>query len=67
MATDSGAMDVGQIMHAADRAAGLTKQLLAFSRREAIRPEVLELNVVVSEMGALVRQLVEEAVEIDVS
>lgn len=49
-----------QIAKAADRAASLTRQLLIFSRRQPTQPRVLDLNVVVSEMGKLVKRLVRE-------
>jgi signal transduction histidine kinase/CheY-like chemotaxis protein len=45
--------DVGQIQRAAERAAGLTRQLLAFARREVIQPQVLDLNHVVTELQQL--------------
>jgi two-component system cell cycle sensor histidine kinase/response regulator CckA len=41
--------DVGEIRAAAERASGLTKQILAFSRRQALRPELLSLNRVISD------------------
>lgn len=49
-----------QIAKAADRAASLTRQLLIFSRRQATQPRVLDLNMVVSEMGKLLKRLVRE-------
>ncbi len=45
--------DVEQIQHAAERAARLTRQLLAFGRREVLRPEVLNLNDVVTDVQRL--------------
>lgn len=49
-----------QIAKAADRAASLTRQLLIFSRRQATQPRVVDLNMVVSEMGKLLKRLVRE-------
>ena len=52
-----------QIHKAADRAAALTRQLLAFSRRQVLQPKVLDLNVLVTEMGRLLERLIREDVE----
>jgi signal transduction histidine kinase/CheY-like chemotaxis protein len=52
-----------QIAHAANRAATLTQQLLAFSRRQVLEPEVLDLNRVVLETGSLLRPLIGEDID----
>jgi PAS domain S-box-containing protein len=52
-----------EISKAADRAAVLTRQLLAFSRKQVLQPKVLDLNSVVSEMEKLLRRLIGEDVE----
>ncbi|HLL68301.1 MAG TPA: ATP-binding protein [Micromonosporaceae bacterium] len=50
--------DIGQIRQAAERAAGLTRQLLSFARREVVQPQVVNLNDIVRGMaGALRRTL----------
>jgi PAS domain S-box-containing protein len=54
--------DVLEIQEAADRAAAFTRQLLAFSRRQLLQPEVLDLNGVVGGMEMMVRRLVGEDV-----
>jgi PAS domain S-box-containing protein len=54
--------DVLEIQSAADRAAAFTRQLLAFSRRQLLQPEVLELNGVITGMETMVRRLVGEDV-----
>jgi PAS domain S-box-containing protein len=59
--------DIEEISKAADRAAGLTRQLLAFSRRQLLAPQVLELNSVVVNMDKLLRRLIGEDVELIVS
>ena len=51
-----------QILKAAERAAALTRQLLAFSRLQVLQPRMLDLNVVVSEMEDLLRRLIGEGV-----
>jgi len=49
-----------QIEKAADRAASLTRQLLAFSRMQVLQPKVLDLNSLVAEMCSLLKRLVRE-------
>ena len=49
-----------QIESAADRAASLTRQLLAFCRMQVLQPKILDLNVLVSEMCKLLRRLTRE-------
>src|SRR5207249_11124676 len=55
---------VEEVKKAADRAAGLTRQLLAFSRKQVLAPRVLDLNFVVSNMMQLVRRLIGEDIEL---
>ncbi len=56
--------DVEQIQHAAESAASLTRQLLAFSRRQVLQPEILDLNVVVGSIESLLRRLIGEQVQL---
>ena len=49
-----------EIQKAGDRAATLTRQLLAFSRKQLLRPETLDLNRVVSEMHTMLSRLIGE-------
>ena len=58
--------DLGEIKRAADRAAELTKQLLAFGRRQVLNPRPLDLNTVVAEVGALLQRLLGDHVELDI-
>ena len=53
-----------RIGSAADRAAALTRQLLAFGRRQVLEPRVLNLNAVVAEMDKIVRRVVTEDIQI---
>ncbi len=54
--------DVDEIHQAADRAAALTQQLLAFSRRQVLQPKVIDLNALVSNVEKLLRRLIGEDV-----
>ncbi len=53
-----------EILHAADRAAGLTSQLLAFSRRQVFQPKVLSLPSVLASMDKMLRRIIGEDVEL---
>jgi signal transduction histidine kinase/CheY-like chemotaxis protein len=52
-----------QIRKTSDRAASLTRQMLAFSRMQVLQPKVLDLNELIAEMGKLLRRLVREDIE----
>jgi PAS domain S-box-containing protein len=56
--------NVEQIQTAAERAASLTRQLLAFSRKQVLQPRVLDLNEVVSGMIQMVSRLIDENIEL---
>ena len=56
--------DIEQISLAAEKAAHLTHQLLAFARREVIQPEVVDLNDVVGDVEQLLRRTLGEQVEL---
>jgi PAS domain S-box-containing protein len=57
--------DLEQIRQAGERAASLTRQLLAFSRQQVLEPRVLDLNAVVSGLLTLLRRLVGGRIEIE--
>jgi two-component system cell cycle sensor histidine kinase/response regulator CckA len=57
--------DVRQIQRAAERTATVTAQLLAFSRRQILRPTVLELDEVVAELLPVLRRTLGEACTVD--
>jgi two-component system cell cycle sensor histidine kinase/response regulator CckA len=56
--------DADEILAAADRAAELTRQLLAFARRQVLSPEVVDLNEVVESTSTLLRRMIGERVEL---
>ena len=56
--------DIAQIQRAGARATELTHQLLAFGRREVVRPQVLDLNVVVTEVEQLLQRTLGEHVQL---
>jgi signal transduction histidine kinase len=55
-----------EIRHAADRAVALTRQLLVFSRRQAVQLVVLDLNEVMKDLDKMLRRLVDENVELTI-
>jgi CheY-like chemotaxis protein len=50
--------NVEEIIKAAERASGLTQQLLAFSRKKPLQPKILDLNSLVIDMGQMLRRLI---------
>jgi PAS domain S-box-containing protein len=56
--------DLTEIKRAADRAAELTKQLLAFGRRQMLQPRPLDLNAAVSEIGSLLQRVLGDQIEL---
>ena len=63
---DSDYDDIQQIRSNSNRAAGLTRQLLAFSRQQTLRPQVLQLPDVISEVSNLLKRLLGETVRLQV-
>lgn len=55
--------DVQEMLNAADRAADLTRQLLAFSRRQVLKPKILDPNAVVRGLEKMLRRLIGEQIE----
>jgi PAS domain S-box-containing protein len=58
---------VEEIKKAGNRATSLTRQLLAFSRKQVLQPKVLELNAVVADMDNMLQRLIGEHIEMRVS
>jgi len=56
--------ELAEILKAGARATDLTRQLLAFSRRQILVPKVLDLNTVVGDMGNILRRLIGEHIEL---
>lgn len=58
---------IEQIKKAGERAAVLTRQLLAFSRRQVLQPKVLDLNTSVNSIGKMLQRLIGEDIELVLS
>ena len=56
--------ELAQIKHAAERATTLTRQLLAFSRKQMLQPRVLDINAAVREAGSLLGRLIGEDIQL---
>ncbi len=65
--TDPAFQDIMNIKQNANRAAGLVRQLLAFSRQQTLRPQVLSLNDVLTDLSILLGRLIGEKIALDVS
>ncbi len=64
--TDPSFQDIMQIKQNANRAASLVRHLLAFSRKQTLRPQVLDLGEVLSDLTMLLRRLIGEKVTLNV-
>jgi two-component system cell cycle sensor histidine kinase/response regulator CckA len=58
--------DLMAIKNSANRAAGLTRQLLAFSRRQTLRPQLLEITTHIDDLTVLLKRLIGEQITLDV-
>jgi two-component system, cell cycle sensor histidine kinase and response regulator CckA len=56
--------DIEELRKSADRATSLTRQLLAFARKQMIEPRIVNLNQLVGDMGGFIRRLVGELIEL---
>lgn len=65
-ANDSLRRNTEQVLKASSRAASLTRQLLAFSRKQVLSPVVLDLNAVVEEAAEMLKRLIGEDVDLQV-
>ncbi len=64
--TDPSFQDIMQIKQNANRAASLVRHLLAFSRKQTLRPQVLDVGEVLSDLKMLLRRLIGEKINLDV-
>jgi PAS domain S-box-containing protein len=55
---------IQEIIRAGERAASLTRQLLAFSRKQVLQPQLIELNSILSDLGNMLARLIGEDVDI---
>ncbi|HEY1204612.1 MAG: PAS domain S-box protein [Bryobacteraceae bacterium] len=62
--TDPGRVNLIEIRKAGDRAAALTHQLLAFSRRQVLQPQILDLNALVADAEKMLRRVISEDIEV---
>jgi two-component system cell cycle sensor histidine kinase/response regulator CckA len=63
---DPGREDLLEVRKASERAASLTRQLLAFSRRQVMQPKVLDLHAVVGDIAGMLRRLIGEDITLEV-
>jgi signal transduction histidine kinase len=64
---DSNRMALEQILRASERAASLTRQLLAFSRKQQVQQKIVDVNAVVQGMMTMLRRLIGEDIELHVA
>ena len=57
-------LNLKEIRKAGDRAAALTRQLLAFSRKQVLQPKILDLNAIISELEKMLRRLIGEDIDL---
>ncbi len=62
---DGLAHDVEQIRRASERAASLTRQLLAFSRRQFLQPQVIDVNTLVGNLATMLHRLIGEDIQLE--
>ncbi len=66
-AGDPSFADIMQIKQNANRAANLVRQLLAFSRKQTLQPEILDITDVLAELSNLIRRLIGENIELKIN
>jgi two-component system, cell cycle sensor histidine kinase and response regulator CckA len=58
--------ELEEVLHASERAAALTRQMLAFSRRSVLRPRIIDVNEVLERMIPMLSRLIREDIELSV-
>jgi two-component system cell cycle sensor histidine kinase/response regulator CckA len=58
--------DIGEISKAGQRAAALTRQLLAFGRKQILQPKILDLNAVITNLDHMLRRIIGEDIQLDI-
>jgi two-component system cell cycle sensor histidine kinase/response regulator CckA len=61
------AADLREILNAGERARGLTSQLLAFSRTQVLKPQILDLNAIISEVERMLRRVIAEDIRFEIA
>jgi signal transduction histidine kinase/CheY-like chemotaxis protein len=61
---DPGYKEALHVLHATEKAAGLTNQLLAFGRKQVLAPRILDLNAVIRDLDRMVRKLIREDIDL---
>jgi PAS domain S-box-containing protein len=61
-----GAEELGEIVHAAEQASALTRQMLAFSRRQVMHAKVIDLNQIVAEMQSMLQRIIGDDISVGV-
>ncbi|HEX6026931.1 MAG TPA: ATP-binding protein [Solirubrobacter sp.] len=66
LARDGESEELGEIARAANQAAALTRQLLAFSRRQVLHPKILDLNEIVAGMETMLHRIIGDDVSVGI-
>ena len=66
MIDESTRESLSEIIKASNRAAGLTRQLLAFSKKQLLKPKFVNLNRVLQEMENMLRRILPENIQLDI-
>lgn len=57
-------LNIEEIYKAAERASSLTRQLLAFSRKQTLEPKIVDLNIIITEMEKMLRRIIGENIDL---